>query len=178
MKTKINFGAIMLVMALVGLPGCRTARDVAVSSFRVIDAPANYVRRHLDDGSTTTTTTSSTTTYQSDTVSPGHAVPPPPSPAYVPPTPYVNEQPPEPPPSTTSRTVTRSTPRPRREPTPTSAPRRQVVKKSNIPYAKPVPGKPGFVYSLDSNAGFVDVTGVPSGTKMKDPYTQKIFIVP
>jgi hypothetical protein len=41
-----------------------------------------------------------------------------------------------------------------------------------------VPGKPGFVYSIDSNGGMVDVTGYKSGDKAKDPYTHQVFIVP
>jgi hypothetical protein len=42
----------------------------------------------------------------------------------------------------------------------------------------PVEGKPGFVYSPYYSAGFVDVAGVPSGTKVRCPYTQKTFLVP
>jgi hypothetical protein len=48
-----------------------------------------------------------------------------------------------------------------------------------FPVAKPVPGKPGFVYSpFESNGTMIDVTGYASGTKVKDPGTNKIFIVP
>jgi hypothetical protein len=49
----------------------------------------------------------------------------------------------------------------------------------DIPYAKPVPGKPGYVFSpYDKNGGYVDVTGYSPGQKVKDPYTGKIFLVP
>jgi hypothetical protein len=42
-----------------------------------------------------------------------------------------------------------------------------------------VPGKPGFVYSpFDKTAGVVDVQGMAPGTKVKCPYTGKVFIVP
>jgi hypothetical protein len=45
--------------------------------------------------------------------------------------------------------------------------------------AKPVPGKPGYVFSpYDPNGGYVDVTGYQPGSKVKDPYSQKIFLVP
>jgi hypothetical protein len=48
-----------------------------------------------------------------------------------------------------------------------------------LPYAKPVPGKPGYVFSpFDKNGGYVDVTGYSPGQKVKDPYTGKIFLVP
>lgn len=51
--------------------------------------------------------------------------------------------------------------------------------KSDMPSAKKVPGKPGFVYSpFSADQRIVDVTTVPAGTKVKCPYTMKIFRVP
>src|SRR3954447_13096478 len=62
-----------LLLGVGVLAGCRAAHDVAVTSFRVLDAPANYVRRHIDGDTQTTTTTAS-----SDTVTtPGRTVTPP-----------------------------------------------------------------------------------------------------
>ncbi len=53
------------------------------------------------------------------------------------------------------------------------------VEKHDYPYAQPVQGKPGFVTSpYAPEAGYVDVRGFPPGTEVKDPYTQKIFLVP
>lgn len=50
---------------------------------------------------------------------------------------------------------------------------------ADFPYGKPVPGKPGYVFSpFDKNGGYVDVTGYSAGQKVKDPYTGKIFLVP
>jgi len=48
-----------------------------------------------------------------------------------------------------------------------------------FPTAKAVPGKPGYVLSpFDARGRYVDVSGYPSGSQAKDPWTDKIFIVP
>ncbi len=48
-----------------------------------------------------------------------------------------------------------------------------------FPTAKAVPDKPGYVFSPFDNSGrYVDVSGYASGTKVKDPWTDKIFVVP
>jgi hypothetical protein len=63
-------------------------------------------------------------------------------------------------------------------PTPRATPR-VTSNEAQFPVAKPVPGKPGFVYSpFESNGTMIDVTGYSSGQKVKDPGTNKIFIVP
>jgi hypothetical protein len=50
---------------------------------------------------------------------------------------------------------------------------------SMFPTAKAVPGKPGYVFSpFDTKGRYIDVSGYPSGSKAKDPWTDKIFIVP
>ena len=52
-------------------------------------------------------------------------------------------------------------------------------RESAIPFAKPVPGKPGYVYSpFDTKGGYIGVTGYPAGSLAKDPYSGKIFRVP
>src|SRR4051812_45694195 len=61
---------ILLLCSVVAFSGCHTAEKVAVSSFRVIDAPARYVRDRIDPEQSTTTTTTQT----SDVVNPGHPV--------------------------------------------------------------------------------------------------------
>ena len=74
-------------------------------------------------------------------------------------------------------------------PTPTAATTQPPVRpasapptknsKRDIPYAIPVPNKPGFVTSpFAPKAGYVDVRGFPSGTEVKDPYSGKIFLTP
>jgi len=62
---------------------------------------------------------------------------------------------------------------------PSPVPENQPVARGEIPYAKPVPGKPGFVFSpYDQFKGYIDVRGFPPGTEVKDPYSQKSFLVP
>jgi hypothetical protein len=51
--------------------------------------------------------------------------------------------------------------------------------KSQFPTAKPVPGKPGLVFNpFKTNGSYIDVSGYAPGSKVKDPDTQKIFVVP
>jgi hypothetical protein len=61
-------------------------------------------------------------------------------------------------------------------PPPPAAPTR--VAKGDYPYGIPVPGKPHLVESPYSPGKYVDVEGFPPGTEVKDPYTDKIFLVP
>jgi hypothetical protein len=50
---------------------------------------------------------------------------------------------------------------------------------TTFPTAKAVPDKPGYVFSpFDSSGRYVDVSGYTAGTKVKDPWTDKIFVVP
>jgi hypothetical protein len=81
-----------------------------------------------------------------------------------------------------------ATPMPAPTPTPTgtqtpvrvaSAPTQTKGSKRDIPYAIPVPNKPGFVTSpYAPKQGLVDVRGFPSGTEVIDPYSGKIFLTP
>ena len=181
MKVQLSRAVPFLILSAAFLAGCRTAHNLAVSSFRVIDAPANYVRHHIDEDDGTTTNTTTTTTYQSDVATPGQ--------------PVVTPPPPQQPASgrrTTERRVSSETPREKHETVRDDQERKPQTSSSQhtpaasssasgakIPYAKPVPGKPGYVYSpFDPNGGYVDVTGYAAGSKAKDPYSGKIFIVP
>lgn len=162
----------LLLLGLLVLSGCRAAHNVAVSSFRVLDAPANYVRKKINGNTETTTTT---TTVSSDAVTtPGRTVTP--STASTQRT-TATQNPP--------RTTVKPSPSPRSSPAtvtekskPSPSPSRTTTTQS-LPTAKPVPGKPGYVFSpFDPSGGYVDVTGYTAGQKVKDPYSGKIFLVP
>jgi len=62
---------------------------------------------------------------------------------------------------------------------PPPPPMQEPVKTGDLPYAKGVAGKPGFVTSPFAPAsGYIDVRGFPPGTEVKDPYSGKTFLVP
>ncbi len=67
-------------------------------------------------------------------------------------------------------------------PRPTSAPSSPAPASSptskDLPYGKPVPGKPGFVSSPYDPKFLIDVRGFPPGTLVIDPNTNKPFRVP
>ena len=49
----------------------------------------------------------------------------------------------------------------------------------DFPYAVAVKDKPGLVTSpYAPESGYIDVRGQPPGQQMRDPYTNKIFLVP
>ena len=49
---------------------------------------------------------------------------------------------------------------------------------SDVPYARAVPGKPGFVYSPKDPKKIISVEGLRPGQKARDPETGDIFRVP
>lgn len=156
----------LVIICSLSLAACQTTRNVAVTTWRVVDAPAQFVRHRIDPEPRTTTT--QTTTVYSDVGPAGHPV--------AAPTPVRS--------ATPRRRVATSSP----APSPRATPRHDATPRASasapaaqqeFPVAKSVPGKPGFVYSpFDSSGAMIDVTGYQSGTKVKDPDTKKIFVVP
>jgi hypothetical protein len=184
-------GAKALLLAAVLLGGCRATRDVtvtsyhvargaavgsyrvtravAVGSYRVATAPVKVLRGHSDDPPQTTTTTTT-----SDVTTPGYPVPT----TSQGPSRQQSQSPERVASSSTSATAAPSgsaVTKPKASPPPRSA-----ATQLQFPTAKPVPGRAGLVYNpFDPNGGgYIDVSGYPPGTKVKDPDSQKIFIVP
>jgi hypothetical protein len=91
-------------------------------------------------------------------------------------------QPTEPKPDSTPDQSTTDNAKPKSDDTKPQPPPPSTHK--DYPYAKSVPGKPGFVISpYAPYSGYVDVKGIPPGTEVACPYTstdkvKKIFLVP
>jgi hypothetical protein len=65
------------------------------------------------------------------------------------------------------------------EPSSSPSPITSSATEPMFPTAKAVPGKPGYVFSpFDTKGRYIDVRGYPPGSKAKDPWTDKIFMVP
>ena len=153
----------------------KVARAVAVGSYRVASAPVHYATRR--GGSESSSSTAVTETVPSDVTNPGQAVPPPEM-------------------ASASQAQSRGDAESRgqrrsssgadqrtqhRETEPPStgiSSSRASAPTPSFPTGKPVPGKPGYVFSPFTSERYVDVSGFAPGTKVKDPWTDKIFIVP
>lgn len=152
----------------------KVARAVAVGSYRVATAPVHYATRGRGGESSTTV---GTETPPSDVTEPGQPIPPPETASASQTQPRVETERRQ---SRTSGATSRTT----REETAQSstsgsAASRASSSQANFPTGKPVPDKPGYVFSpFDKERRYVDVSGFPPGTKVKDPWTDKIFLVP
>jgi hypothetical protein len=180
---KILESALLFVALL--LAGCGTThdvavssyhvtRDVAVGSYRVATAPVHYaLRRHSNEP----TMVGTTDAVESDVTEPGHPAPS---------TEVASSAPQRGPKADTAKTQKPSRTSPsvaqtgKSEPGPKpAAPSQGSSTSTAFPTAKAVPGKPGYVFSpFDSSGRYVDVSGYTPGTKVKDPWTDKIFVVP
>jgi hypothetical protein len=173
-----------LLLASVLLAGCGTTRnvavssyhvtrDVAVGSYRVATAPVHYALRRQSNEPTMVGTTDA---IESDVIEPGHPVRATQVTSVSQRRPQIDPARTEQKPKTTTRVAQTETTEP--EPQHSSAARTSSAG-SAFPTAKAVPGKPGYVFSpFDSSGRYVDVSGYTPGTKVKDPWTDKIFVVP
>lgn len=173
-----------MVLGAVLLAGCGTTRnvavssyhvtrDVAVGSYRVATAPVHYA---LGRHSSEPTMVGTTDVVESDVAHPGRP--------FATTQPASASQPRPKAETTTSQKRARRTPpvaySETTQPQPrTSSPAQASSTPAAFPTAKAVPDKPGYVFSpFDSSGRYVDVSGYTPGTKVKDPWTDKIFIVP
>jgi len=176
LDTRMNILERPLLLAAVLLAGCGTTRnvavssyhvtrDVAVGSYRVATAPVHYAlgRREPKMVGTTDATPSDVTEAGQPISSPPRRTKPQ---------------------TESSQSSARTTPhvahsettQPNQKP---SSPAQTSYPQTEFPTAKAVPEKPGYVFSpFDSSGRYVDVSGYASGTKVKDPWTNKIFVVP
>ena len=183
-----------LLIAAVFLAGCGTARDVAmtpyhvtrgaavgsykvaravaVGSYRVASAPVRYATRKSSNEPTMVGSPEAT---ESDVRERGQYVPPPevaPATQRRPRSERESSQ-------STSSTASRTTHKNAVQSSTSVSSSRTSGPPAEFPTAKSVPGKPGYVFSpFDSSGRYVDVSGYAPGTKVKDPWTDKIFIVP
>jgi hypothetical protein len=174
------FWAVLLV-------GCGTTRDVAVTSYhvtrdvavgtyRVATAPVHYALRR-NRGDTSTTYATSTETIESDVTQPGRPVAQPEVTSARQQQPRIESDRVSSRPSTAAPSIARKEPT-QSKPKPSSSSQASSGQ-AKFPTAKLVAGKPGYVISpFDSSERYVDVSGFASGSKAKDPWTNKIFIVP
>jgi hypothetical protein len=160
----------------VAVTSYHVTRDVAVGSYRVATAPVHYALRR-NRGDTSTTYATSTETIESDVTEPGRPV----AESEVASTrqqqPRIeNDRAPSRPSTTAPRVARKETTPSKTKPSPSS---QASSGQPDFPTAKLVPGKPGYVISpFDSSGRYVDTSGYTSGSKVKDPWTNKIFIVP
>ena len=143
-------GAAVALLAFL-LSGCRTAHDVAEDSYRAASAPVNVVREQ-----------------PAQATAPNGSVPA--GPQTATPSTSVGQTQAPLPPSADQRPAGED-PKPRAAASPRSS-------SLQFPTAKPVEGKPGYVYSPYDPEKYVDVSGYAPGSKVKDPYSGKIFLVP
>lgn len=193
MESRMKTLAQTSLLGAVLLVGCGTTRDVAVTSYhvtrdvavgsyRVATAPVHYALRR-NRGDTSTTYATSTETIESDVTQPGHPIAEPEVPSSRQQQPRIESDRTSRPPSTAGPRVARKqttqatqSTQAKTKPSSSSQP---ASDQPQFPTAKLVPGKPGYVVSpFDSSERYVDVSGYTSGSKVKDPWTNKIFIVP
>jgi hypothetical protein len=142
----------------------KVARAVAVGSYRVASAPVYYATRKRGNDSSTVVGTET----PSDVTNPGQSIPP-----EVTSAPQQQRGQ-----GRASSGRSRTPAETGQSPTSTST-SRASSSQASFPTGKAVPGKPGYVFSpFDKEGRYVDVSGFPSGTKVKDPWTDKIFLVP
>jgi hypothetical protein len=167
----------ILAFAAIALSACvnpSTPRPFSGRGGRSLDQPPRYgdANRYVQPIAPAATPPPVVDGLNPLTIPPGANTTPP---ADVPLTPAVDQgltvSPPgtTPPPAPTVPGTTPPTDAP--TPPPTTAP-------GDVPFARSVPGKPGYVYSPKDSRKIISVDGLRPGSKAKDPETGEIFRVP
>jgi hypothetical protein len=147
-------------------------RDVAVGSYRVATAPVHYALKGRSEPKMVGTTEATS----SDVTQPGYPVSTSQAASSAQRRSKVQTESSQSSARTASQDASRETTQQNQKP---SSPAHASYPQSQFPTAKAVPEKPGYVFSpFDSSGRYVDVSGYASGTKVKDPWTDKIFVVP
>jgi len=146
-----------IVALTIGLIGCETAHNVG----RTLTAPVRYVFHEPEPTPTANT---------SDVTNPGRPVATPAPTARPGVASRKSEQ------QSASAPSRVAGNKPSVKPSPSS---QTSASTTQFPVAKPVPDRPGLVFNpFNAGGGYIDVSGYAPGSKVKDPTTQKIFIVP
>ncbi|MFN2540854.1 MAG: hypothetical protein ABR514_01625 [Chthoniobacterales bacterium] len=157
-------GIRFMLLAATALTGCETSRDVASTSFNVVTAPVRFVHHHIFGEEEEPPPPPAPAATSDVVTTPGQPV------AVTSPTPARRSV-------ASTRTKSKTTTTSQSQPSPSV--RTASTGQTEFPTAKPVPGRPGLVYNpFDPNAGYIDVSGYAPGSKVKDPDSKKIFIVP
>ena len=156
-KIAMTWSRWAITLIAICLVSCETAHDIG----RAITAPVRYVLNEPEPAPATSA---------SDVSNPGRPLA-------------------LPSPTATPRSASRKSNRPSTHATSRVAGNRPSAKPSpspqksasatQFPVARPVPGKPGLVFNpFNTSGGYIDVSGYAPGSKVKDPDSQQIFIVP
>jgi len=179
------FSGLLSIFVIIVMAGCEVMHEVADASYRVVTAPVRMFTRDNDrpaPGTRVVTRTTTVVTRKTRVTTPLAAATPPPKPVKRPSSSRQRQSL-----ATSSPTSAKRGPTTRRQveaeatkrQTKPLPERRSSQPSAQFPVAKRVPEKPGYVVSpFDSKKRYVDVSGYTPGSKVKDPWTDKIFIVP
>jgi hypothetical protein len=161
--------AALTFLAGLIVAGCAATHTVAVTSYHTVTAPVRLVHHAMTRKSDASASAGS---HVANSNQPVAAETPRPTPHLQPARSKAASTAPGRRVASHSQTVSKPSPSPSPSP-------RVAEKKLIFPVARAVPGKPGLVYSpFSQNGAMIDVSGYPPGSKVKDPDTQKIFVVP
>jgi len=143
-----------IALLVFSLAGCEATRDIVTAPTRLFGGHRESSTQGL--------------AANSDVVNPGHPLV---SPTPKPQTPRSSTGRPQ---SATSQVAATKGNRAKGSPSPQGA-----SAGAQFPVAKPVPGKSGLVFNpFNPHGAYIDISGYAPGSKVKDPDSQKIFVVP